>query len=314
MEMLPFACLALMLAAQDTTFRATVPLVVVPTTVTDHAGRYIDGLNPRDFVLTVDGRFQPAHMDTFYQPISLVVAIQTNQYAEAALAKVRKIGGMIEPLVTGAGGECAVLGFSDQVRTLQPFTPDGLAIRAAFARARPDGAAAHMFDAVSEAVQLLSTRGPRRRRVLLLISETKDRSSRAHLDQVLSSAQRHNVAVYAATYSAYATPFTARPEDYHTTSGLDLLALFREVGRLGKEDSSEALVRYTGGRRLSFLKQSRLEIVVAAIGEELHSQYTLSFTPASPIDHAYHEIQVRIVSRPDARVRTRPGYWHSDTP
>ena len=309
------AFLALALAAQDATFRATVPLVVAPTTVTDRAGHYINGLELRDFALYADGRSQPIHVDALYQPISLVVAIQTNHYAEAALAKVRKIGGMIEPLVTGNEGECAVLGFSDEVRTLLPFSSDGRRIKWAFAGVRPDGDAAHMFDAAGEAVRLLSDRGPHRRRVLLLIGETKDRSSQSHLEQVLSSAQRHNVTVYAATYSAYATPFTARPEDYHPGgTGLDLIALFREVGRLGKENCTEALVRYTGGRRLSFLKQARLETVIAAIGEELHSQYTLSFTPSSPIDHAYHEIQVRVAARPAAIVRTRPGYWHSDAP
>lgn len=38
-----------LLLAQSSTIRTTVPLVVVPTTVTDGRGHYVDGLKAADF-------------------------------------------------------------------------------------------------------------------------------------------------------------------------------------------------------------------------------------------------------------------------
>jgi hypothetical protein len=71
----------------------------------------------------------------------------------------------------------------------------------------------------------------------------------------------------------------------------------------------ETLAQYTGGRHLSFTRLRGLENVISHVGEELHSQYLLSFTPVASEAAGYHSIDVRLKTRPDARVRTRPGYW-----
>ena len=51
---LPLLC-AIACAAQESTFRTTVPIVLAPTTVTDRHGKYINGLSPDDFTLLDDG-------------------------------------------------------------------------------------------------------------------------------------------------------------------------------------------------------------------------------------------------------------------
>ena len=44
------------------------------------------------------------------------------------------------------------------------------------------------------------------------------------------------------------------------------------------------------------------------LGEELHSQYILSYQPNDTEDAGYHEIRVE-VNRPALEVRARQGYW-----
>lgn len=66
-----------------------------------------------------------------------------------------------------------------------------------------------MLDAVRESIARLRQR-PNSRRVLLLISESRDRGSESTLDRVAVAAQTAGVTVYAATYSAFKTAFTSR--------------------------------------------------------------------------------------------------------
>jgi VWFA-related protein len=291
--------------------RTTVRLVVAPTTVTDPRGNFVEGLTESDFRLRDNGRSRAIHVDVAYIPISLVVAVQCSSVSAAAVNKTRRIGGMIEPLVTGERGETAVVAFDSTVSVRQDFTADFGKAQKALARLPYGDEGGRMVDAVMESARLLAARPPQRRRVLILVSETRDRGSKAELEQAITLAQQENVTIYPLTYSAYATPFTVKagttpPPD---RLGIDLISIFREIGRLGGTNAAEAFAQYTGGERLSFTRQRTLERAVARIGEELHSQYLLSFTAPAEADAVFHAIEVTVPGRPGARVRTRPGYW-----
>lgn len=108
------AVLAMTAAAQNTSIRTTVPLVVVPASVTDRAGHSIDGLTAADFVVLDDGHARTVHVDTSddaLAPVSLVVAVESSDLSCAALAKIRKVGAMIPEAVVGDGGEAAIITF-----------------------------------------------------------------------------------------------------------------------------------------------------------------------------------------------------------
>jgi hypothetical protein len=97
-----FLCFAAGLVAQETTFRATVPVVLVPVTVTDQRGKLVDGLSEDDFVVTDSGRrvtFRVESPDVSTAPLALMVAVQTNDLSAAALLKIRKIGSMVQPVI-----------------------------------------------------------------------------------------------------------------------------------------------------------------------------------------------------------------------
>jgi VWFA-related protein len=201
-----------------------------------------------------------------------------------------------------------------------------------------------MLDAVHESIERLQQRS-NSRRVLLLISESRDRGSETALDQVAVAAQTAGVTVYAATYSAFKTGFTskssptgelqtARPgapmDENSTVSGepprcnpagcpdpplppqehrVDILGGMGEIIRLGKTNTTEALAKGTGGAIFPFTRLKGLEEAIQRLGAELHSQYLLTFTPDNFTD-GYHRLEVR-VDGSDFRVRARPGYWSS---
>jgi VWFA-related protein len=306
--------------AQESVIRTTVPLVLVPTTVTDRHGKTVDGLNEADFEVLDNGKPVKHSLEVTSQPIALVVAVQTSAIAGPALAKIQKIGSMFEPLVVGDRGSAAILTYSDKITLWQDFTRDADEFTARMRRIEPDGSAAktaRMNDAVIEAVNLLETR-PSYRRVLVVIGESRDRGSQATLEDAVTRAQAANVTVYPMNYSVYATSFTSRGAEtfknsgkavYPVGTGIDLLAVFTEIARMGAQNGGDALAKYTGGAKVSFTKLAGLERVTAKVGEDLHSQYLLSFQAADNGEsRTYHELTVR-VKRSDVTARTRPGYW-----
>jgi len=313
--------LSVVLSAQEPpTISTNVPLVLVPVTVTDRKGNLIDGLTVDDFVLADDGVRQRVRMDTsdtVLAPVSLVVAVQCSGISAAVLAKINRVGGMIQPLITGDKGQAAVIAFDDEVRVFQDFTGDSAKIRVAFQRVQPRVIkGGKMLDAVAESVRMLSTRNQNHRRILLILSESRDRGSKAKLPEVIELVQRAGVTVYPATYSAQATAWTAKPEDSPSmpmpagdTQSVDFLGPLAELARLGKANAADAFARATGGRHLSFETLKGLEDTITRAGEEIHSQYLLSFVPQESKNSGYHHVDVLVQSRPEAVVRARPGYW-----
>lgn len=299
--------------AQDTTFRTTVPVVVAPAVVKDAKGHYIDGLQAADFVLFEDGKPRPFQLDTsdtVTAPLTVVVAIQANSTAPAALLRIRKVGSMLQPLITGERGSAAVLAFGSEVAVVQDFTSDADRLIKAFRGIRTQpGRAAVMLDALSGALRMFETRPSHERRVLIVIGESKDRGSKTRLEDVVKTVQARGVAVFPVTFSAYAEPFLTKASELPLPDPpMNLIEAARELSRLGKADAAQLLATYSGGRKSSFATLRTLEQIVTSVGEELHSQYIFSYT--NPVcTPGPHRIEVRVVSRPGALVRARYGYW-----
>lgn len=290
------------------TFRATAPLVIVPVTVQDADGRPVDGLEPEDFELLDNGKPRRFDTEERVQPIALVIVVQASLNAAAVLERVNRIGSMVEPLLIGRRGTAAVVRFANEAELVQPFTNDPARLTQALAGIRPRGSQRRQLDAVAEALRLLKDR-PDHRRVILLVSERRDMGSRKPLDEIASEAQRDNVAIYSLTFSPTLGELTARPGHAAPPSGINLAALFKLLKQMGEKDSSGVLAQSTGGRVLGFLKQETLEDAITTIGEELHSQYLLSFIPDASDAGRFHTLTVRLRRRTGVLVRARLAYW-----
>lgn len=296
--------------AQERSFRIETRVVQVPVTVTDAAGRNVEGLKPADFIVLDDGAPQAIELDTFgtgMAPISLVVAIQSSGISTPAMAKIRRIGGMIQPLVIGHRGEVALATFDNQVRWVQEFTSANEEIQTSVkALTTSVSKQSRMFDAVIAAADRMKDR--KGRKVLLLISESRDRGSEGRLTDAIEAIEREGVEVFAAPYSAYSTAWIAKPDDLPPPSAPNYLTVFSELFRLAKTNDVQALTQATGGSEYPFARERAIEKAVENLGAEVHSQYILSFPPARN-KKGMHQIEVSTPNRSDLRLRSRQAYW-----
>ena len=131
LRLLPVFALVTLASAQapdtpelgEPVLRTTVTNIVAPTLVTDKSGNVVDGIQPNQFHLYDNGKEQNIQVDVSYQPISVVVAVESSSRVEGLLPQIKHLGSLM-PLVLGVQGEAAVMEFDARLRLLQDFTSD----------------------------------------------------------------------------------------------------------------------------------------------------------------------------------------------
>jgi VWFA-related protein len=328
---------------QQARFTTQVKEVITPVLVTDRDGNLVNGLQPYQFHLTDNDKEQDIHVDVTYEPISLVVAVQANTSVDAILPQVRKIPELLSQFIMGDQGRAAVIAFDHRIQVLQPFTNDSNKVNEAIRKIRAGSYTSRLTDAIGESVRMLSHEPKNRRCIVLLISETRDLGSEGKKREVLFAAEINNVEVYAVSMSRFAEVLTGKPkpprpdpmpptarqgtlpanvpatpttvaQTYGQGGGrAEFMPLFREILRDVKDifvdNPIEVMTKGTGGQEFSFMSQRGLETAIAKIGEQLHSQYMITYTPNNGSEAGFHEIVVTVTGVKGAKVRTRPGYW-----
>ncbi len=313
-------------SAQEPPFRVQTRIVQVPVSVTNQSGESVDGLSAQDFTVLDNGiRQEKVRVDDFstgLAPISIVILIQTSEASKPALMKINRIGGMIQPLITGERGAAAVVTFDQNIRWLQDFTSDDNQIRAALKNLRASRSEdARMIDAIAETAARLKERSGRR--MLLVIGESRDRGSNARFERVRELIERESIEVFGIHYSAYATAMVAKPEDLPESSPMvmsgdpndwppspptvNLLAIGAELARLAKVKPIEILAQVSGGFDEIFTKETSLQRALGKLGSEVHSQYVLSFPQTSP-SQGIHQLEVTVPAWRGVHVRARRTY------
>lgn len=316
-----------------------VSVVQAPVSVIDKSGAIVNGLQGSDFRLFDNGKEQDIRVDVAFQPISLVIAIQCSRNTEAVLNQIKKGAPLFEHFITGEQGEAAVVAFDHRIREMQPFTSDGTKITDAIKKINAGSTSSRMIDAVDKSVYLLRSRPVSRRKIVLLISETRDVASEGKLREALLDAELSNVTIYSVNISHIVTSLTGDPlpprpdsippEARNLPGGMPntpttaaqvkglgnridftpaLKEIYKGVKAIFVDNPSVIFTRETGGEEFSFMRQRGYEDAVARIGEEIHSQYMITYSPNNKNEGGYHEIEVRVL-RPEYTVRTRPGYY-----
>jgi len=328
--------------------KVRVALVNTPVTVRDGRGDMVHNLEARDFRITDNGVTQRiSHFDLGGDPLSMVILLQTSSRIEPLLPQVRKTGILFTQTVMGPTGEAAVAGFSDSVDELQEFTTNPDLIENTIAHLSEGTSGSKLYDAMSVGVEMLTGRPqatadkPGRRRVLMILSEATDVGSEAKLGEVLRQAQLANVTIYSVGLSTTRAELQAKPKDtrpqitppgtfplppqpgvpqtptseQNRYGNIDLMAaavwVVQHIHDQVKDHALEVAATATGGAHLATFKDRSIEKAIDEIGGELHSQYTISYTPTGGDTPGYHEIKVNVL-RNDAKnlkVRARPGYF-----
>ncbi|HLK03386.1 MAG TPA: VWA domain-containing protein [Candidatus Acidoferrum sp.] len=333
----------------DATLKAKVVLVNAPVTVRDSKDQIVTSLEAKDFQLTDHGILQQiSHFDVGTDPLSLVVLFETSSRVAPLLPGVQKSGILITETILGANGEAAILGFNDTIDKLLPFSKNPDAIQKTVAQLSASTSGSRLYDAMAVGVEMLTGMPepgpdtPGRRRVLLIVSEATDVGSQAKLGEVLRKAQLANVTIYSVGLSSTRALLQAEPKKSHTdisppgtyplppipgkppipeeedprlNNTVDLMALaVWAVSHVADKVSAHALevaAVATGGAHFATFKDRTIEKALDEIGGELHTQYTLGYSPAGTSEAGYHEIKVSLVQAKykNLKLRSRPGYY-----
>jgi len=321
----------------------TTHIVTTPVTVTDRAGNIVNGLGPKDFRLTDNGKLQKIDQDVAVYPISMVIAIQANAEVEKMLPAIQKMGSAISAQILGDDGEAAVIEFDHRIQTLGDFSSDPDKLSAALKKLKPGSTSSRLNDATIESVNLLKRRPDSRRKILLLIAESRDKGSELKAREVLSAAEFAGVVIYAVDISKFVASITAPPSANRnlldnrppgavymqgpggtvqtpTTISQNNMGnwapVIKDIFDLTKgifiTPPLDVYTNYSGGRQYAFKTQRELERAVSDLGEELHSQYLLTYKPNNPEEAGYHNIVVQVL-KPDMKIRAREGYYWAGT-
>ena len=329
----------------ETRLKVRVSLVNTPVTVRDRSGQMIHNLDAKNFVVTDNGVTQKiTHFDLGGDPLSVVILMETSERIDSIFPEIRKTGSLFADTVVGASGEAAVVGFNDSVDKLQDFTADGEAIEKTIHGMREGTWGSRLYDAMAVGVEMLTSRPqtsaelPGRRRILFIMSEATDVGSATKLGEVLRQAQLANITIYSVGLSTTRAELQSKTQkkpievtppgtfghpplpgtvqtptsEQQQTGNIDLLALavwaVQHAENQVRAHALEVAATATGGAHVSTYRDQSIERAIDEIGGELHSQYSVSYTPTGTAESGYHEIKVS-VDRPGVTVRARPGYY-----
>jgi VWFA-related protein len=271
-------------AAQQPTFRSGTRVVPVIATVTDSQGRLVPNLDRDQFTILDNGKPQEvSFFQNEVQPFTVVVMLDKSASMTAHLdlldAAAEQFILRMLPADRGQVGA-----FSDKIQLSGTFTNDRDELIAALDELQ-FGNPTRLYDALNESMAAL--RGVEGRRVVLVFTDGEDSASRLGRDDVLDRARDEEVMVYAigleVEYFNLQRMVRSRPD--------------RGLKKLAEE---------TGGGYFELKKTDDLAPTFTRVAQELHSQYTLGFTPAT-LDGREHRLEVRMKDR-GMTARARRSY------
>lgn len=294
------------------TLRVNTSVVLVPTLVEMPSGEVVYGLSDKDFTLEDNGVPQKVHVedDLDTQPVSLVVAVETGRTSLLEFQKISKLGPLLDLFLGEGHGEAAVVTFDSAPQVVQEFTNRTENISQIFQHLQPGDGGAAVLDAVGYAVDLLEEQPKDRRRVLLLISESRDHGShKFNAQQLVERIGMSNTLVLSVTYSASKSEFLNDLKGGGSVGPtMNLLSpLMMAVAAMYKNVAKELAVM-SGGEYGPFTRERGFEDSVALAAKHARNRYVLSFRP-SDTTPGLHVLKVRLTEDYGARVIARESYW-----
>ena len=259
-------------AGQDTpTFKATTQIVSVPATVLDGQGRLVPNLEQDEFTVLDNGKPQPI---TFFQnetqPFTVVVMLDYSASMTSSLDLLRAASEqfLLRMLPQDKG---QVGAFSDRIEFSGQFTNDRDDLISAL-RDLQYGNPTRLWDAVDQSIDMLKPVDGRK--VVLVFTDGDDTYSKTGFGAVLDHAKQNEVMVYAiglqSTYFNGQRMVRSQPD--------------RSLKRIAEE---------TGGGYFELKKTDELAPTFTRVAQELHSLYTIGFSPAA-LDGKEHKLDLKM--------------------
>jgi VWFA-related protein len=280
--------------------------VVVAATVTDPSGEFVLDLSQKDFHVFDDGVEQKIdHWDLGGDPIAVVLVLETSSRPHAMIPVIHSLGSIFTETAMALDGEAAVITYDSTVEVRQPFTLDHDAVEKSIASVQFEDPRRNLYDAMSLAVGMLRDEAPMRRRIMLIVGESRDDGSKAKLGEIVRDAEHANISIYAVGPSSMTRDLL---QDAPTLWAAPAIFLLQQGKNRAKNHELEVAAAATGGIHYSAVRAATLPDALDKIGGELHAQYIIGYQPNSERAPGFHSIRVT-VSRPNVFIRTRPGYY-----
>ena len=323
--------------ASSTTFRSQTNVVLAPTLVMKKSGDIVYGLTAKDFVIEDDGVEQALRLDDApeQEPISIVVAIQVGRSAylhiegydknpspvdDAKDCRLKRnpcptttggLGTMLQSFIGESKGQIAVVTFDSQVKLLHDFTTDVESLSRPLKTLQPGDGGAAILDAVAYSLEMLEKRPKNERRVVLLISETRDHGSRKwNLEDVVQRLTLSSTLVYSVAFSPSKSELKRDAKGGNPTPGnTNLLApILLSINGM-KKNMARAVAEMSGGEYQMFKNKQTFDRTLDVAANHANNRYQLSFQPKTP-KPGPHVITVRLREpRKGVTVTARNSYW-----
>ena len=281
-----FAVLAGVAAfAQQATFKSGTSVVGVLSTVIDAQGRLIPDLEQEQFTILDNGK--PQEISFFQdetQPFTIVVMLDfsASMTANLDLLKAATEQFILRMLPEDKG---QVGAFSDRIEFSGKFTNDRDDLISAL-KDLQFGNPTRLYDAIDASIDMLE--GIEGRRIVLVFTDGDDTASKRGLGDVLAKARDKEMMIYAIGMESEFSIGGGRMQRTRPDRGLRKLA------------------EETGGGYFELKKRDDLGPTFTRVAQELHSLYTLGFSPGT-LDGKEHKLDVRI-TQTGMSARTRKSY------
>lgn len=268
--------------------RVQVNLVSVIASVLDRDHKPAADLTQDQFEVYDEGVKQKIEVfepDT-QMPLDLALMIDSSMSETMELDFERTAASGFIAQVVRPGDRLGVYQFSDAVEQLASFSSDIPYLQSSLKRLEP-GAGTALYDAVYLGSRALGNGPPERRRVIVLVTDAGETTSRADFETARRSAVRADTLLYTIVIRA------VQNEGGRNTAG---------------EHAMETIGDSTGGAIYYLDNISQLTPTFNQINRELRTQYRIGFYPQPrPPQGAYRAIEVRV---PDGySVRSRKLYY-----
>ena len=297
--------------------------VIVPITVTDEKGRFVSDLDQKDFQIFDEGKEQTIQFFTrersqpvvvgFLIDISNASRLHWKNYQDAAIELVQNLVPGDNPKYSGY-----LIGYSNDAELLVNTTNNPEPMVEKLDKLKPSGGAA-LYDAIYMACtsrKLINGEPIEPRRILVIIGDGHDNSSKKTLDEALEIAQRNLVTIYGVSTVAFG--FT-NDDDKNLVRLADetggrveypLQNVYSDVaGYLSTpSDDGNYAYRFGTGGYASALAKGMYKAVEAVAGE-VTTQYIIRYTPDSSEEKKQFRNIVVKVSLGNVKVRARKGYY-----
>jgi VWFA-related protein len=297
--------------------------VIVPVTVTDDKGRFISNLEKKDFQILDEGKPQTINFFSRErsQPVVAGFLIDLSNSSRAQWKNFQTAATeLVLTLLPGKEKFSGYLiGYGNKAELMVNTTTDPENMVVKLRDLKPGGGAA-LYDAIYMACTnraLIQGEPFEPRRVLIVIGDGNDNSSKKTLQEALEVAQRNLVTIYGISTVSYG--FTSEGSDNLTklaeeTGGrveYPLQDIYKDVaGYLSTPSDEGNLALHAGTGGFASALATALFRAVANITGEITTQYILRYIPdeSGTADKVFRGLNIK-VSLPEVKVRARKGYY-----